>query len=404
MSVESAVASYQDAFEARVLSLVREARDRSASLGSRLSSSGLTDDVADLATFNTLAVLTKDELPAVQKAAPPLGGLWAEDADLVRLFASPGPIYEAQLAGSDPWGWVPALEACGIAAGDVVLNCFSYHLSPAGAMFDEACRAMGVAVVPGGVGMADVQAQAVAALGVTAYIGLPSYLAALIEKYDAAGLAADDWRITKALVTAEPLPDPLRESLRSRVDTVLMAYGTAEAGLLGFETEAGGGLALSERAFVQVCDPESGAPVDGEEPGEVVVSVLHRDYPLVRFGTGDVSRWRLGPDGSLRLAGVLGRVGAAVKVRGLFVHPHQAAEVVGSLRPEGVSAGRFMVDRDGDRDVLRLELVAAAGSDTDQLVATATERSRDALRVRPEVTLVDSLADESVLVDARDWS
>lgn len=405
MSVTNALRTYQDLLGPRVLEAVRGATDRVPALASRLESAGVdhTAGPSDARDLDRVAVLSKDALPALQEKQPPFGGLVAVGAPVVRVFASPGPIYEAQLEGADPWRWAPALEACGIGAGDVVLNCFSYHLSPAGMMFDEACRAAGATVVPGGVGAVEVQAQLVADLGVTAYIGLPSYLASLVERYDGLGLAGESWRLTRALVTAEPLPDPLRERLTARVPTVLMAYGTAECGLIGYEAGAGDGLTLPPDVYVQVCDPADGQPVEGEEPGEVVVSLLHRDYPLLRFGTGDVSRWVLAADGTLRLAGVLGRVGAAVKVRGMFVHPHQAREVIGSLRDLGVEAGRFVVEKPGEKDVLRLEVVTA-GADEGKVVEAAVQRTREALRVRPEVLLVASLEDDSVLVDAREWS
>ena len=405
MSVAQALVAYRESRGPAVLDTIRAAAGRVPALDARLREAGLDGGVDDVDALDRLPVLTKDALPALQRANPPLGGLLAADADVVRLFASPGPIYEPQLAGPDPWNWVPALTACGIGSGDVVLNCFGYHLSPAGAMFDEACRAIGAVVVPGGVGNVEVQAQVVAGLAVTAFIGLPSYLAALVERYDAAGLAADDWRLDKALVTAEPLPDPLRAELRTRVPTVLMAYGTAEAGLIGYETEPGGGLVVPRDTFVEVCDPTTGQPTEAGEPGEVVVSVLHADFPLVRFGTGDVSRWVLGPEGDPRLAGVLGRVGAAVKVRGMFVHPHQAREVLLGLAGDGVVAGRFVVGRDGNRDVLTLQVVLADGSDRERVVEAAAGLTRETLRVRPEGEVVDSLPEDAApLSDGRDWS
>ena len=405
MSVAQALVAYREDRGPAVLDTIRAAAGRVPALDVRLREAGLVGEVDDVDALDRLAVLSKDALPALQRDHPPLGGLLAEDAGVVRLFASPGPIYEPQLAGPDPWNWAPALAACGIGSGDVVLNCFSYHLSPAGAMFDEACRAVGAVVVPGGVGNVEVQAQVVAGLGVTAFIGLPSYLAALVEKYDAAGLPDGAWLLEKALVTAEPLPDALRAQLRDRVPTVLMAYGTAEVGLIAYETAPGDGLAVPQDTFVEVCDPTSGQPTEAGEPGEVVVSVLHADFPLVRFGTGDVSRWVLGPDGDLRLAGVLGRVGAAVKVRGMFVHPHQAREVVSALAGDGVSSGRFVVGRDGNRDVLTLQVVLEEGTDRRLVTDTAAALTRETLRVRPEVEVVDSLPEDAApLDDGRDWS
>lgn len=403
MTVHAALEKYRKRTGPRVLEVLRSAAGRTPGLDRRLADAGLVAGEVDLRRLDELPVLSKDALPALQQEAPPMGGLLADGATVVRLFASPGPIYEPQLAGDDPWNWAPALQACGIGPGDVVLNCFSYHLSPAGAMFDEACRAVGATVVPGGVGAPELQARVAADLRVTAYIGLPSYLITLVDRFDGLGVGADRWRVAKALLTAEPLPDPLREQLRSRVPTVLMAYGTAEAGLIGYETEAGAGLRVPDGSYVQVCDPATGRPAEPGELGEVVVSLLHEEYPLLRFGTGDVSRWVVGPEGDLRLAGVLGRVGAAVKVRGMFVHPHQAGQVVAALRSAGATAGRFVVERTGDKDVLRLELVAADGADRDALVESAERQTRDTLRVRPEVAVVDVLDEDAVLVDSRSW-
>lgn len=401
MSVMKAVRDYYDTRGAEAAGAIGRVVDRVPSIGERLDAAGLNSSGLTASDLDAVPVLTKDALPALQRAYPPYGGLVAEGSPIARVFASPGPIYEVQLEGEDPWQWAAALEACGIGAGDVVLNCFGYHLSPAGMMFDLACRAVGATVVPGGVGSVEVQARVVADIGVTAYIGLPSYLTALIEAFDQLGLAADRWHVDKALVTAEPLPDALRERLSERVSTVLMAYGTAEAGLIGHEVEPGGGLEVPGHVFVQVCDPESGAPVLDDSPGEVVLTMVGDGTPLLRFGTGDVSRWQL-VDDRLRLVGVLGRVGAAVKARGMFIHPHQAAEVVRGLRDVGIDGGRYVVLRDGDRDELRLELVADGDADREMATAAAEERTRAALRVRPAVTFVESVPAGDVLVDGRD--
>lgn len=399
MTLTDALTDYRREREGRVLEVAAAAAGRAPLLDERVAAAGLPGGPASLDDLDRVAVLSKDALPERQSGRG-FGGLVADGTEVVRVFASPGPIYEPQLAGADPWRWAPALAAVGIGSEDLVLNCFSYHLSPAGMMFDEACRALGARVVPAGVGMAEVQARVIADLGVTAFIGLPSYLSALRETYVTAGIPAAQWLLAKALVTAEPLPQPLRESLTASVARVLMAYGTAEVGLIGFETEPDQGLRLGPDVFVELCDPETGLPGAPDQPGEVVVSVLHESYPLLRFGTGDVSRWLL-VDGELRLAGVLGRVGAAVKVRGMFIHPHQAGEVLTGLRSEGLAQGAFFVDRVDDVDVLGLEVVVADGSDSERVVAAAERRCRDTLRVRPRVRVVPTLEDGPVLRDRR---
>ncbi len=295
------------------------------------------------------------------------------------MFASPGPIYEPQLAGSDPWRWAPALTALGIGPDDLVLNCFNYHLSPAGMMFDEACRAVGARVVPAGVGMTEVQARVVGDLGVTAYIGLPSYLSALSEAYRSTGQAAERWRVRKALVTAEPMPPPLRRvPVRHRGPGADgLWHGGARADR--FRDRTGPGPAPRAGRPHRALRPGDGSARTGRGAwGGRGVGACSESYPLLRFGTGDVSRWEL-VDGELRLAGVLGRVGAAVKVRGMFIHPHQAAEVLAELRSAGLVEGAFVIDQVGGVDVLGLEVTADEGADPQSTGGS----SRAALPRRP---------------------
>jgi phenylacetate-CoA ligase len=266
-------------------------------------------------------------------------------------------------------------------------------------MFEEGALAVGATVVPAGVGNQDLQAQVAAAVGTTAYTGLPSYLRALIEKADSLGLP---FPVRRALVTAEPLPDSLREELVARVPTVLQAYGTAEAGLLGYETSPGSGLAVPDGVLIQICDADTGAPYLDDSIGQVVVTLLRPEQPLVRFGTGDLSAWTLGADGSLRLAGVLGRIGEAVKVRGMFLHPRQAREALAD--EPGVAAFRFVVGRENHRDVLRCEVVPATGIDPLTLPDRVRDVVRARLRLATEAVCVAALDGGSLIDDQRDWS
>lgn len=403
-SLHAALDSYAAQLSSSVGAAVAAARHTVPAVAERLAAAGLAEvPEAELAgRLGEVAVLGKDDVLARQLADPPFGGLLAPGAAVRRVFQSPGPLYEPQLAGPDPWRWAPALQAAGFGAEDLVLNCFGYHLSPAGAMFEEGALTLGARVLPGGIGNQDLQARAVADLGVTAYTGLPSYLKTIVERYDEAGLARADWRLSKAVVTAEPLPDSLRALLRERVPTVLMAYGTAEAGLIGYETEPGRGLVPAPGMLVQVCDLDTGAPI-AEGEGQVVVTLLRADYPLVRFGTGDLSAWILGQDGMPRLAGVLGRVGAAVKVRGMFLHPRQAAAVLAAV-PE-VAAWRFLVDRVDHKDELSCEIVVRDGAAPEAVVADVTDRVRAGLRFNTAVTAVAALpGDAQPITDRRDWS
>ena len=394
------VAGYQSGLDSTVAAAVRDAAVRVPVFAARLAAAGIDPaDVRGCADLAALPVLTKDDMVAAQQAQPPFGGWVASDAAVRRVFCSPGPLYEPQLAGADPWRWAEALRAYGFGPEDVLLNCFSYHLSPAGAMFEEAAAAIGAVTVPGGVGNLELQVQTAAAVGATAFTGMPSYLKALIDKAAELGVP---WTVRRALVTAEPLTDSLRAELTAHVPTVRMAYGTAEAGLLGYETGPGGGLRVPQGVLVQVCDLDTGAPRDDEQPGQVVVTLLRPEYPLTRFGTGDLSAWRVGPDGDLRLAGVLGRVGEAVKVRGMFLHPRQAADALRAL--DGLAGYRFVVGRAEHRDTLRCEIVSSAGADSAEVAALVRDHVRARLRLTADVVTVPSIPDGPSIVDERDWS
>ncbi|HEX5597573.1 MAG TPA: AMP-binding protein [Micromonosporaceae bacterium] len=391
------ISTYTRSHDEAVAETVQEAAAQVPALAARLAVAGI-ETVAGVADLDDLPILTKDDLLEAQRVDAPFGGAVAPGAVLRKIFASPGPLYEPQLPGDDPWRWSASLRAAGIGAEDVVLNCFSYHLSPAGAMFEEAALALGATVIPAGVGNQDLQVRVAADVGATAYTGLPSYLRSLIDRAAALELP---FPIRRALVTAEPLPDSLRAWLTSHLETVHQAYGTAETGLLGYETAPGSGLALPDGVLVQICDLTTGRPRHDGGAGQIVVTLLRPEQPLVRFGTGDLSAWTLGPDGSLRLAGVLGRIGEAVKVRGMFLHPRQATEALAD-EPD-VTAYRFVIERVDHRDLLRCEIVAASGAD-DHLPQRVRDAIRSRLRLSAEVRCVASLGDGPILDDRRDWS
>ncbi len=408
MSIDAALAQRDRGLAAPLRDLLGSAAQRVPAFARRMAEAGLSADaVHTVADLDALPVMDKDEVLARQHADPPFGGMLAADARVLRVFQSPGPLYEPQVADAD-WRWGQALTALGVGARDIVLNCFGYHLSPAGAMLEQGAHSVGAATVPGGIGAQDLQARAVADLGVTAYTGLPSYLKALIDRFDAEGFAPDRWRLSKALLTAEPLPDSLRTELQQRVAAVRMSYGTGETGLLAYEDGPEAGMVLAEDVLVQVCDLDTGQSVTDDRHGQVVVTVLRPDYPLVRFGTGDLSAWTVGSDGSLRLAGVLGRVGQAVKVRGMFLHPSQVREAMSGA--SGVADYRFVIGRAAHKDTLRCEIVAdpalAAASQPgrEQVCGQVAERVRARLRFRAEVVVVEQLTPgEGPLVDTRTW-
>ena len=270
-------------------------------------------------------------------------------------------------------------------------------------MFEEGARAVGCTVLAGGIGNMDLQVQAAADLGVTAFIGLPSYLNALLDKADEMGRRLG---LEKAFVTAEPLPASLRARLEARLGVVRQGYGTAEAGNLGFECSAVDGFHVPDDALVQVTDLSTGEALwDGSE-GEVVVTLLHPEYPLVRFGTGDLSAFII-DDCSCgtptpRLKGWLGRVGDAVKVRGMFLHPRQAARALEGV--PGVGSFRFIVDRVDHRDSLSCEVVAAGSAAGSDLAARVSEHIRSALRFNVVVELVEQIDEGTpVIEDRRIW-
>lgn len=394
--------SYTDSFSDRLGPAVLSAA-KLAPFAARLEAAGLhADRIRTAEDLTALPIQSKDDILELQHASPPFGGMLSDEAQVTRVFQSPGPLYEPQLSGRDPWRWGPALRAAGFDGHDSVLNCFGYHLSPAGAMFDEAAQALGARVFPGGIGSADLQARAIADLSITAYTGLPSYLKSLIDRYRELGLAPERWRVTKAVVTAEPLPESLRTELSLWVPTVLMAYGTAETGLLGHEDSPGAGLVVPDDVLIEICDLTTGEPISAGE-GQIVITLFRTDYPLIRFGTGDLSAWIEGPDGRPRLAGVLGRVGQAVKVRGMFLHPAQATRAIGST--PGLDSFRFVVTRADHRDALHCEVVTVPGASVEPVLEAVADRIRQELRFACTVERVDSLPDGSdVIADVRDWS
>ncbi|MGH9034938.1 MAG: phenylacetate--CoA ligase family protein [Acidimicrobiia bacterium] len=398
------VAEYTAGFEARAREVLVPAAGAVPALADRLAAAGLAaEDLGSLASLRRLPILTKDEVLRLQAKAPPFGGLLAPGTPMRRIFQSPGPLYEPEPDVADHWRGAPALVAAGFTAADVVLNCFGYHLSPAGVMFEESCRVIGATVVPGGVGNMELQARAARDVGVTAYTGTPSYLKALLEKAEVS--EGPPLTFERAVVGAEPLPPSLRSWLGERVGVVRQMYGTAETGLLGYECEATSGWHVPDDALVEVCALDDGQPVAEGVEGQVVVTLFSSHYPLVRFGTGDLSAFAAGdcPCGrpAPRLVGWLGRSGEAVKVRGMFLHPRQVTQVMSQV--PSVAAFRFLIDRVDHKDVLRCEVVPAAGAAGDPAGAVK-DAVRSGLRFDVEVTVVSAVEPDSPPVsDLRTW-
>jgi phenylacetate-CoA ligase len=406
MAVTSPIDAYARSFDERIAGVVAPAAERVPALGERLRAAGVEPgQLTSIEQLDRIPIVTKDDLIDVQAADPPFGGLLGDEAPVRRIFQSPGPLYEPELDVPDPWRWRLALEAAGFRAGEIVLIAAGYHLTPLGAMFEEGVRALGGVVVPGGIGNADLQVRACVDLGATAYIGLPSYLKALLDKADELDLGGS-LRLERAFVLAEPLPPSLRAVLEQRVSVVAQGYGTAEGGNLGYECERKVGFHVPDDALVEVCDLDTGRGLWEGEEGQVVFTLFREHYPLVRIGTGDLSAFVLEACGcgrpTPRIAGWLGRVGEAVKVRGMFLHPRQIRSVMSDV-PE-VTAYRFVVEREEHLDRLRCELVPTAGADVAALAENVKERVRSALRFNAEVEVVESLEEDApALVDTRTW-
>ncbi|MFV2082801.1 MAG: phenylacetate--CoA ligase family protein, partial [bacterium] len=302
-------------------------------------------------------ILKKSDLPAIQAADPPFGGMiTVPPGKLRRLYSSPGPIYDPDGFLPSYYRWERAFKAVGISEGDIVLNCFAYHLTPAGAMFEEAANNLGCAVIPAGIGNTEIQVSVAAHLGANVYVGLPSYLKVILEKAREAELKLS---LEKAFVIAEKLPESLRDELQEKHGIhVRQGYGTAEVGAIAYECEEGSGMHFYPTALVELLDPESGEPVKTGEAGEVVVTPINPVNTLFRFATGDISAVDDSPcpcsRPSPRLTAILGRVDQVVKVRGLFLHPGQLAETIAAFSE--VERFRAVITRDLAMDDMTVEV------------------------------------------------
>ncbi|ALM85217.1 phenylacetate--CoA ligase family protein [Bordetella sp. N] len=371
--------------------------------------------VTSRAALAALPVLRKHELlegqqrsraaPGPNDAEKVFGGYAALGwGQALRVFASPGPIYEPESARRDYWRFGRALYAAGFRQGHLTYNCFSYHFTPAGSMMETAAHAVGCTVFPGGTGQTEQQVMAIRDLGPSGYTGTPSFLKIILEKAEELGVRLDTLR--RALVSGEAFPPSLRDWLSARGVQGYQAYGSADLGLIAFETEAREGLVVGEDIIVEIVRPGTGDPVAEGEVGEVVVTTLNPDYPLVRFGTGDLSAVLPGQSScgrtNLRLRGWMGRADQTTKVRGLFVHPSQVAEIL--RRHPQAGRGRLVVTgaTGADRMVLRVEAADAAPA----LAQALAESVRDVTKLRAEVELVapGSLPnDGKVIEDARSY-
>jgi phenylacetate-CoA ligase len=319
--------------------------------------------VTSRASLATLPVMRKSDLATLQKAHPPFGGLNTTAPGRVRrLLMSPGPIFEPEGEGADWWGAARALHAAGFRAGHIVHNSFAYHLTPGGFILESGAHALGCAVIPGGVGNTEQQLDAIAHYRAEGYVGTPDFLKILLDTAQSTGKDASS--IKRALVSGAALPASLRQELGHRGVAVLQCYATAELGVIAYESDARDGMIVNETVIVEIVRPGTGDPVPEGEVGEVIVTSFNPDYPMIRFGTGDLSAVMPGvsPCGrtNARLRGWMGRADQTAKVKGMFVHPKQIAELA-SRHPE-LKRLRLVVGREAEQDSMTL-LAETATSD-----------------------------------------
>jgi phenylacetate-CoA ligase len=362
------------------------------------------------AALAKLPVTRKSDLGTLQKEMPPLGGLNATPVEkLGKLFVSPGPIYDPEGRGRDWWRTARGLFAGGFRAGDRVLNTFAYHFTPAGSMLESGATAIGCTVIPGGVGQTEMQVATIRDLKVNAFVGTPSFLKLIVEKADE--MKADISSLEKAHVGAEYLPPQLRKSLGERGIRVSQTYASADLGLIAYESvmpdgTVNEGMILDERLILEIVRPGTGDPVAPGEVGEVVITTFNKDYPLIRFGTGDLSAVLPGtsPCGrtNVRIKGWMGRADQSTKVRAMFVTPRQVSEIV-RRHPEILRA-RLVVEGEAgeDRMTLKCEMRERLPGAAEAIVASI----REVTKLRGDVQLVEPASlpnDGKVIEDLRKY-
>ncbi|MEM6938820.1 MAG: phenylacetate--CoA ligase family protein [Pseudomonadota bacterium] len=358
-----------------------DARERSQlkMLTAQLARIGAEMGFENRTDFTKLPVLRKSALVEEQRAQPPFGGVPVRN--ITHVFQSPGPIYEPAGGGADWFRMGRFLHAVGLGPGDTVHNCFGYHLTPAGHMFETGARAVGATVLPAGVGQTELQVTAARDVGSTAYAGTPDYLKVILEKADEMGVAL---AITKAAVGGGALFPSLRTYYADRGIFCLQCYATADLGSIAYESAAMEGMIVDEGVIVEIVTPGTGDPVPEGEVGEVVVTTLNPDYPLIRFATGDLSAVLPGvsPCGrtNMRIKGWMGRADQTTKIKGMFVRPEQVAALV--ARHEEVRKARVVASRSGEMDVMTVHL-ETLGKDPAAYAGTVA----DVLKLKGEIVL-----------------
>ena len=377
------------------------AAEKAPGLKSRFAAAGFDPAaVTSVADLSRLPVMKKEELLKIQRENPPFGGFLASDLkDVGRIYVSPGPIFEPALSGGGGHGLDLLFKAAGVGPGDIILNTWMYHLVPAGLLFDEAAQAAGATVIPGGVGNTELQAQIIVETGVTSICASTAFFLTLADKVIET-YGRDAWKVKTAFLGGE-MGDWMAKRRRIEAEygvSTWAAYATADLGLVAYE-DGGEGYLVHPDRVVQICDPVSGEQVANGEPGEVVVTARDATWPMIRFGTGD-SAFALesNADGTVsRISALQGRVGAAVKVREIFVYPRVVEEVV--IGTPGAKAAQAVVTRENDRDMIRLSLVLEDGADASAAEKAAAEAFQLHARIRADaVSVIDELPENADLI------
>ena len=376
--------------------IIQYAFKNSVAFKNKMDSVGLKPrDIQTIKDLEKIPITKKADLVELQKRNPPFGGFEAVPIEtLRRIYVSPGPILEPGEAEYEDLGWAQAMFAAGFRPGDIVMNTFSYHMVPFGMqMVDNSLRQAGCIVVPTGVGNTEQQVNIMKSLRVNGYCGTPSFLLNLAEKAEEMGLdCRKDLNLQVAFVAAEMLPESLRSKLEEKFGMMIrQSYGTADIGCLGYECREKNGMHIPDDRIVEVVDPHTGKPVGPGKPGEIVATTFNKVYPLIRFGTGDLSvlTETLCPCGrtSPRLVKILGRVDQATKVRGLFVHPGQVDEVAAKHRE--IARYQVVVTRKEHKDEMTYRVELKEETLQPEKLKEEIEKSiRDVMKVRGDVQLV----------------
>jgi phenylacetate-CoA ligase len=360
-------------------------------------------EVTDRAALARLPLLRKSDLPALHKAAPPFGGFVAGPAgSFGRLFTSPGPIFEPEATHTDPWRGARALFAAGFRPGNVVLNTFSYHLTPGGFIFDTSARALGCAVIPAGPGNTEAQFELIEAYRPVGYSGTPDFLKILLDAASSAG--RDVSSIKRALVSGAAFPKSLQQEIHSRGVDAYQAFGTADLGIVAYETSAHEGMTVNEDLIFEIVRPGTGDPVAEGDVGEIVVTSLDPDHPWIRLALGDLTAALPGASAcgrsNMRIKGWMGRADQTTKVKGMFVRPEQIAEI-GKRHPQ-LGRLRLVVTREGETDAMTLRAECGSPNEVLRNEVASTLRATTKLSGNVELVVAGSLPnDGKVIADER---